>query len=414
MLTKNTNSLTFFCALFIITNPLVDSWQAILPSSVTGLGPLTFLQTVRGGIILVLLFMTYKYLFSAFNRFPLIRPLFYLFVFFVVLMPFHYTISSTIVLLFQVLYVGLFAVAGMIIGAKKSNWEKWILNVGKISLLVVLAMQLYGYYTGVGIRVYGEYAMVGLTQRSNIVAIPASWIIAILLNKLNQMKAVDWVWLLLALGSLILTMRRSSILGIFVGFVLLGIFVFYSLEKTSRKNIFNIISLVIFVMVVGYIFSLTPMGENLSTRFDEMDVRTGGTAGGRTVIWEASLNHILYETSTAEFFLGVGSGNVSRAVARSMGGRGHRDPHNAWLYTIIGGGLLGFLLFTWFHLKLYQHIKFIRKQYIHYYPSTLVGISALFMWGLTSGSVFEPAWGPLYLFIGLSRGLYLRELYIKA
>jgi hypothetical protein len=400
----SSNKLKYLVILFtalIVTGPILANWYSVVRHDPTQIGPLSILQVIRGVFFVILLTILSKYVQKSVRINPLLRPLLIMSLFLFILMPFHQTPIENAVYIFQILYVGIFIIGGFVIGVYKTNADEWLINVARITLVVIISLQIYGYTQGS--RFYSDYALVGLGDRPSVTAAAVAALIPIFLLRLEKMNLFDWIVLFLSILSLTMTMRRTEILAVLICFIGVAFVTIYHNSIFNKGKITRVFIIFIIMIGIGYLIASSPLADDFQHRIEGMVISEGGTGSGRLILWpiiiESGINR-----SEGKLIFGEGVGSSSNYIHRELGSA--TGSHNIWLDTFISSGVIGILIMIWFHLHL---IKLFNKVTNKYSPAIVSVILILIIYGIFQGGIFSPIFIPIYTLKGVSMGMNVQR-----
>jgi hypothetical protein len=298
-------TLLIVLSVLIISGPILDNWYSLVRYDPPNIGPFSPLQVIRGIFFVILVVLLSKYILKSVKVLPITKPIIAMSLFLFLLMPFHQTPLENSVYIFQMLYISMYLIGGFVIGFYYKYSDKWLIRVGKITLLVIIILQIYGYTQGSSF--YSEYALVGLGDRPGVTAAALASLIPILILRIYKMRLPDWIILGIALISLTMTMRRSAILGVLISFV--GVAYILLINKNIRVSKILSRTLTIFLLLLGIVYTIisTPLADEYKYRIDDMIISEGGTGSGRLIFWEAALISSV-NRSELKIILGEGFG----------------------------------------------------------------------------------------------------------
>jgi len=139
-----------------------------------------------------------------------------------------------------------------------------------------------------------------------------------------------------SLGCVALFLTQSR--GALVAFVVILIFVLFSLEKRRNRRVTILVSILAAILVA------LPMMASFSNHFESIETESGTM---RLFFWSAGLAMF-----TSSPLLGVGYGNFREMYSSFPGmdwiSEGAYDAHNIYIQTLAETGLVGFLVFVLF------------------------------------------------------------------
>jgi O-antigen ligase len=165
-------------------------------------------------------------------------------------------------------------------------------------------------------------------------------------------------WLAFAAGSFVLALRSKRLMKTF-WLIVLGVVVLYAVISTSAYS---------HAFFQRFLTLLSPPEEQIT---------------GRVANWKASFEIL---QSSPLFGIGVGSYPVIKGNA----------PHNLYLDTLTGLGVIGFTIFVVIIIRMIRHVSLFMRQ-------TTNQLDQLLIWGLCAGLV-------VYLVQGLFTSFRLKEL----
>lgn len=233
---------------------------------------------------------------------------------------------------------------------KKPYILKWILItfVGNVFLLSVLSI------FGVGFEANnfeeGEDRLLMFGENPNMVGMKASFAIIMLFYFIVDSKKIPHKIILCAffipiISLLVSTASRGALLTVFLGIAVMVMF-----QKTSivKKVVISLIGIIFSVGLFKYIMS---NNENFATRMT-LFIEEGET--GRNEIWNSTYNIIL-----DNLIIGVGRPGALPVMQQYLGAA--KDTHNVFLYVLMTTGIIGFIFFMTFiirlAIRLYIHFK---------------------------------------------------------
>ena len=223
-----------------------------------------------------------------------------------------------------------------------------LLNLAKTVVILMLSGQLIGLILGVDVKAYGgEGASAGLSDNISIIAAQALFVTPVLLLSEKRNKSIN-LFFLLVFASILLTLRRSSLLSFLLIFVAIFIFNFLS-SKINIKQKIKLSGLAI-LSSFSVLFALlsTKAGKLFLSRLEELDPNQGGTASGRYDFQSMGFDHAI-SRDILPFLFGEGYG--SSIAVNVQHGFIPIGMHSDLLDILIGLGVLGFMLFLLFFLK---------------------------------------------------------------
>jgi hypothetical protein len=389
-------------SVLIITGPILANWYALVRFDTPNIGPFSPLQIIRGILFIILLGLLYKYIPRSLKAMPVVKPMLALAIYLFILMPFHQTPVENSVYIFQMLYLCMFMVGGYSIGLFYKNADEWIFQISAITLVIVIFFQIYGYLKGYQ-AIYSEYALGGIGGRLSVTATSIATLFPIFILRIYRMKFSEWIVLSLAFISLTMTMRRGEILSVLIGFIGASFFIVKYQNKYGSKVLSHVVMVIIILVSIVYLIISTPLSEDFQKRLDDMVISEGGTGSGRINFWEAGLRSSV-NRKNSEVLLGEGLGNIRKAIARHY----HRPvaAHNVWIEVLISGGIIGVLILLVYYINLTYTIKRTLFLYRH---AIISAVLIVVIYGIFQGEIFSPSFGPLYMLIGLSTGVYIKN-----
>ncbi len=277
----------------------------------------------------------------------------------------------------------------------------WLQRVGLFVLLNVVALQVVGKLVGFKNDPYeSEFVFGGIASH---VAITAAFLVSIaptflLTTSSVRFKKVAFILLLLAV---LFTFRRSAILALILA-TLFGSFAALTILRQSHIAHFIALPLVILTLVSALLFFTAP-GHDLIERLKDLNIVSGGTGAGRTLMWPIVIEHIADRNLIANI-IGEGVNTINPVMLRQFGRE--MGAHNDWLDIIVSFGIPAVFLFFWFQIRiliLSVTFKVARKPAL---LATAVMILLIFLvMSLTTGGVFEPAFAPAYATLGILLGM---------
>jgi hypothetical protein len=362
--------------------PLIDVLEGVTRS---GIG-----QIARG-ILALSMVLAIRYSRTFTSRSRILLPLFALaFYGFVRAASLDYAFDGA-VLAFRVLFLAAVYLSVRELSVSGRVTPRWIVRVAWVALLTVIASQAAGRALGVASVYAGEGGLPGITGQPATVAASACALLALFAVR-SPLRRIDLVGIALCVGSIAATQRRSSAIAVIAGLVVFGAF---TVRAANRRAGLRVATL--FVLLAGVISGLavlTPVGDEFAERFQDLNLRDGGTASGRTEFQRIALTHVVGR-GVPELIFGEGPRALRQALGQKFGMA--IGGHNDWIDLLYGFGLAGIGLFGWFYANLARAAWRLEPQERAVAMMSLVGSVIL---GATTGGALDPTAAPMFALFG--------------
>src|SRR5690554_2972205 len=222
---------------------------------------------------------------------------------------------------------------------KKQKLElKDITKMAQTVILVTISGQILGLILGVSVNVYGAgNASAGLAD--NVSTIAAQLLFTTPLILLLKNKGYQKVFLFLIFISILLTLRRSSLIAFFLIIIIMFLYSILSKKTNIKVKINSVLSLMGIGIVVGLVFISTDIGVSFLNRVNELDPLQEGTASGRYDFQSLGIDHILSRDFIPTVF---GEGFGYSVIVNIKNGFIPIGMHSDFLDILIGLGFIGF------------------------------------------------------------------------
>ena len=354
-------------------------------------GGISLLQVIRGGLIMSMILALPKSAYFIFTNNRLSRCLLLLTMYIIIMIPLRPYPIEDLVIIFRILFILVIFVSAFEYFRRGWIGMKWIIFVGWFILFSTITMQIIGYQ--LGIEAYETYyALGGITGSGRL---PSEALLAIvpIFFLQNQKSLSVIIGYLFITGGIVGSLRRSSFVGLVITFIISSLFdLKYNRNIAYKFYIVLILSLI--SISIYYILFNTPTGVYFQERLHGLIISEGGTGSGRSIFMPIVLDGI-FSRELYYFLFGEGFGAVRDLLARTFGPE--IGSHNAWLDLTHALGLIGLLLFVWFHYEVYRIIKYSTGRYKIAVTS---GFIILMVVGMTTGSYFSPSFAPIFIIFG--------------
>lgn len=257
----------------------------------------------------------------------------------------------------------------------------------------VLGIILLGvlFYFNIGIVFRGDrISIFGDNPNNQGTKVAVGIFIIIVYALKDYLKLGVWRYILLlsipVLFSFLLeTGSRGAILT-FLASGLLLLMLFPS-KESWRKGVIIVAGMTL----IGYSYNLVMGDSVLGKRMVEFEEE--GSLGGREYIWMHVLD--IYQNSIV---FGVGEAGYRYEIFKILGSE--KSPHNYFLYILVTGGLVGFLLFVIFIFRIFKYSLYNFSKYKNFLEVILliICVFAMFRSGGSLGDKFY--WFIFALIIG--------------
>ena len=263
----------------------------------------------------------------------------------------------------------------VVILLKKHKLElKDLIKMAQIIVIVSIIGQIAGLFLGV--TVYGEEnTSAGLSD--NVSAISGQLLFTVPLLLLSKDNIVQKIFLFLIFISILLTLRRSSLISFLLVFAFIFLYKFLSSNTSIKVKIKSLISIIGSVLIIGLVFSSTNLGVSFLNRLTELDPTQEGTASGRYNFQGAGLEYVLNRGFIPSIF---GEGYGYSVIVNVKNGFIPIGMHSDFLDILIGLGFLGLIAFLVFYYQIFK----IAKKYVPGTPNFNAGIALLVALGSIS------------------------------
>lgn len=240
--------------------------------------------------------------------------------------------------------------------------ETNLVQLAKVVILITLIGQFLGLYFG--INMYGtEYSSAGLSDNGSVIAAQMLFALTVLLvSGLNN--KINYIFYLLILVSIILTLRRSALVGYGLVFITLAAVTLFSSNTSFKSKVKWIFFLVISILFMTVIINNTDIGGALVARITELDPERGGTASGR---YSFQLLGLTYAINRDLLHLIFGDGFGASVIVNINNGFIPIGMHSDILDIFIGLGTIGIVYFCIFFFKIYTLSKRLTIRHRHFY-----------------------------------------------
>jgi O-antigen ligase len=235
---------------------------------------------------------------------------------------------------------------------------------------IAIITTIINYSIGRTIRVYdiGRYAGVGNAVELALtltLGLPLAWHLATSNQTKNNkfLRTVNFVYIPLSLFAILLTGTRMALFAVIPAFI-------YILWTYGRiKPLIRVSS---FFALMGSMFFLEELIP--STTIDRLGTIitsiASGDLGGRVILWKKSL--LIFSQSP---LIGMGSGVLRSPLVLGT------QAHNTFISVLAELGLIGFLLFLFILIIVFQHIFFQEKDlsrlWMAIFSIWVIGVSTL-------------------------------------
>jgi hypothetical protein len=196
-------------------------------------------------------------------------------------------------------------------------------------------------------------------------------------------KSIAVCLILLGLFGGIVTLTRSIVLSIFVGWILFIILHAYqqvSQNKISFSNSagkfisYGMLFIMIF-MCISMIPKIHMLEQGLLARFDSSSFNTSDYSNGRIYDeWIPAL-HFWMNSDSISLFFGIGAGNTFTVAT----GEERSYIHNLMIYSLVYGGFFGLLTCLWLYITVFKTLV---ARAFQTHQTVYLGLAALL------GSIF--------------------------
>jgi hypothetical protein len=281
--------------------------------------------------------------------------------------------------------------------------ENSLIKLTKKVILITIIGQIFGLYLGVNMY-HIEYSSAGLSDNGSVIAAQMLFAVtALLLSGLN--KKNNYLYFILILVSIFLTLRRSALFAYVLVFLVIFIVNFFSTQSKIKTKLKWFFFLLTSSIITSLIITNSEIGNALLIRLNELDPEKGGTASGRYEFqklgWLYSINRDIIP-----FIFGDGFG--ASILVNLKNGFIPIGMHSDVLDVLIGLGFIGVTFMGIYFFKLYKMAKTLTINHNHY--NSVIGfIVALVSIAVFTGGFFEPNTMLGYISIGFIYGNFKRE-----
>lgn len=268
---------------------------------------------------------------------------------------------------------------------------------------IVLLGILYQFEIGIVLR-QGRVSVFGdnPNNQGTKVAIAIFLLVYFLLSDRLQLKKFRFL-LLLPIPNLLKfladTASRGALITLFIGLVLLIFFL-----RTKNGVIKLGLILFGFVAIVS-LYQFIMSNDLIQSRMAQFTQE--GSLGGRSYIWEITLNIFLKSP-----FYGVGeSGFVHEMILSPIGSE--KSTHNYFLYVLVTSGIIGFAFFLYFLLRIYNaaiDLKKYQKEYLQF----ILFLIIIFAMLRTGGSLGDKSFWFFFSLIAGSQTYFQKNRKVKS
>ncbi len=226
---------------------------------------------------------------------------------------------------------------------KEKDWSKILFSSTAIASLVSL-ISLYDRFIGIGFIELSKGSTLGNTSFLGTYLLFNAFIAAYLFLKNRQLGGITFT--LIALGLLLNPGGRAALIGFFAGIVITALlWLFFSKRGVARVFAGTSIILIIIFSIFGFFLVLTPEEDFTTSFLEKLNL---GTIGGRTVVWEVSINAFLErpllgwgpENYTFAFFKNY---NPCFGTERCGADTQYDRAHNFLFDTLVSIGIIGLI-----------------------------------------------------------------------
>lgn len=161
----------------------------------------------------------------------------------------------------------------------------------------------------------------------------------------SHKRFVQYVGLALSMLFIVLGMKRGAI---FIGLLVLALFLYQSTKNASRKQKTWVLILSV-VLVIAGAFMVFYMLQNSDYFNERLEYTLEGNSSGRDLLYSIFWNHFINETNPWLFLFGNGA-YATLSIAWNF-------AHNDWLEIAINQGLFGILVYVYYWIMFYKTWK---------------------------------------------------------
>ena len=214
----------------------------------------------------------------------------------------------------------------------------WALLVGLILLPIkpglVLEQNVTGYIPFVHFRFWG------VASHANAIGSVAVTFLLIRYLKPFRISWLNWFSIFAAVGTLILSQSKTSILGGLVAYVVILMYQLFQAYHYKRSllqwSIIDVAKLVVCIALIGIPILLSIFGVDPSHSLNSKFAQSVETLSGRTQIWEVAIN----EWKSSPIF-GYGPSIFDEEYRMRMGMNFLYHAHNQFIQTLAESGAVG-------------------------------------------------------------------------
>jgi hypothetical protein len=269
----------------------------------------------------------------------------------------------------------------------------WLRRAAWSVLLLTITAQLLGALFGHKAEA-GDFgrALWGFTLNPAITAATLVSIVPLFLYVYRR-PAVLYSSVGLSILAALVTLRRAGIAAVAAA---LAIYVGVTLcRKGERQRVLAVAAVV--TVLSGLLVTRSAIGTDLVARFEEADIRQGGTASGRTSkLWPIAWDHIK-ERGPLLQLVGEGPLAAPKTMLGAGAGLAAVGAHNDWFDLAFSTGLVGVLLYAWFYLRLLRLAKRLMSTRPNSGVACFAAVAALFVLGICTGGALDPGLGAVYV-----------------
>jgi len=377
--------------------PLIDIINHIFEIGSDDYARLGFSQIIRGVLIILMLlsglYLRHKIKLDSMSKLLLIFSA-YIFLFsWVHISPYKDFVFGLKVLFITVVYIN-----SKVLFSSNIIGDKFVKSAYYMIALTVFISLIVGYYMDVPSYEGIDFALAGITgQPAGPSANIASIFPIIFIGNLQNISNWKIINLLFCIILSLAMMRRTGIIAISLSSLFVIILSLSKVKDVLKKLI--LLFLIIVIVIVGWYFiKKYSFDQAIEMRFEEADIRKGGTGSGRTLFWEESISHILSRDSFIEIFFGEGYEFSRIIMYKSMGT--YTMAHNDFIEIWLDFGWIGLIIIL---IYLYLLIREMFKSKFKLVLIMIIVISISFM--LFAGGYFDSTFSSTFMLMGYIKGV---------
>ncbi len=380
--------------------PLIDIINHIFEIGSDDYARLGFSQIIRGVLIILMLlsglYLRHKIKLDSMSKLLLIFSA-YIFLFsWVHISPYKDFVFGLKVLFITVVYIN-----SKVLFSSNIIGDKFVKSAYYMIALTVFISLIVGYYMDVPSYEGIDFALAGITgQPAGPSANIASIFPIIFIGNLQNISNWKIINLLFCIILSLAMMRRTGIIAISLSSLFVIILSLSKVKDVLKKLI--LLFLIIVIVIVGWYFiKKYSFDQAIEMRFEEADIRKGGTGSGRSFFWMESIDYIMNVDSFVDILFGEGYGSSSQIMFKRLGI--YVGTHSEIFDLLLNFGIVG-LVFFFFYIIIFLKFMF-ESHFNHLYVIVFI-ITISFV--VFTGGFFDPNFSAIFFLIG-----YLNVKYKK-